>query len=392
MVAVVLAGLAVAGLVLAIVQAVALRQFLPAQQQPPAPHALPFISILKPLCGFDDALWSNLRSFSKIRYPRYEILLGVKDVRDPAFPVALRAAQRWPGRVRVVVQRGAPGLNPKVNQLITLASAARGDVLVVSDSNIRVGVHYLRGIAAAFDDPRVGLVTHPLAGVGERTAGALFDNLVVCGSIAPGVVSAKLVAGRDLVIGKSMALRKSDLRALGGFERLKDMLAEDFLCGRMVVRELGKRVAIVPEPIFNVSRSQSIPSFFSRYFRWSVMQRMAVGNGTYAAQIILNPVALAFGAFLARPERWTALALVISALARAALVECSARALGRRAFSAFALCAPLADLILAAAWAAGLVRNRINWRGNFFRVSEGTRLARLPQPELGAPEPQPDLG
>src|SRR5512138_1862328 len=200
------------GVLLAIVQTAALRAHL--RRPAPEPRSFPFLSVLKPLCGVDDGLWSNLRSFARQHYPRWEMLLGVKDALDPAYPVALRAAQRWPDRVRVILQRRAPGLNPKVNQLIGLSTAARGEVLVVSDSNVRVTSGYLRGIAAALEDPQVALVTHPVAGAGERTAGALLDNLTLCGSIAAGIAAAKRVAGKDLVVGKSMALRSRDLRAL----------------------------------------------------------------------------------------------------------------------------------------------------------------------------------
>lgn len=175
--------LATLAMLLSLLQASALRRFLrePARE----PRSFPFTSILKPLCGIDDALWNNLRSFVGLRYPAYEILLGVRDASDPAFLLALRAVERWPDRVRVVLQRGSPGFNPKVNQLITLAAAARGEILVISDSNVRVRRDYLRGIAAAFDDPRVALATHPVAGIGERSAGALFDNMAMCGSVAP---------------------------------------------------------------------------------------------------------------------------------------------------------------------------------------------------------------
>jgi ceramide glucosyltransferase len=364
--------LAAAGLLLAVAQAVALRLHL--RKSTPEPRTFPFVSILKPLCGVDDDLLRNLRSFTRLRYPGYEILLGVKDPRDPAHAVALRAAKCWPDRVRVVMQRGAPGLNPKVNQLITLASAARGEVLVVSDSNIRVGRDYLCGIAAALDDPQVALVTHPVAGIGERTLGALFDNLMMCGSIAAGVASVKRITGRDLVIGKSMALRRCDLQAMGGFERLKDVLAEDFLSGRIVVRELGKKVALARQPVFRVSRSQCVASFLGRYVRWSVMQRKAVGNAAYAAQILLNPVAFAAAALLASPDRWTATGFCIVALARSGLHESCARSVRGRGFAAFSLFSPLSDLLVACAWAAGMVRSEIQWRGNRLAVREGTRL------------------
>lgn len=381
-----LLGLAAAGLLLAVVQATALRLHL--RKRASEPRTFPFVSILKPLCGVDDDLWSNLRSFTRLRYPLYEILLGVKDTRDPAYSFALRAARQWPGLVRVVVQRGAPGFNPKVNQLITLATVAHGELLVISDSNIRVSRDYLRGIAAAFEDPQVGLVTHPVAGVGEKSLGALLDNAILCGSIAPGIVSSKRIARKDLVVGKSMALRRSDLRAMGGFERLKDVLAEDFLSGRIVTRELGKKVALLAQPVFNVCRSQCAMAFFSRYLRWSVMQRKAVGNAAYAAQIFLNPVALAAAAVIASPGRTTALGFGIAALARAALYESSARALRGRGFSAFCLLVPLGDLLVGCAWAAGFFRSEINWRGNRLAVRAGTRLEPVARPAFAAPEPR----
>src|SRR5690242_4528147 len=125
----------------------------------PAPRSAPGVSILKPLCGLDDRLEDNLASFAALPWPRLEVLLGVRSTRDAAYPLARAAARRWPGRFRVVLQRGAPGLNPKVNQLATLARAARHDVLVVSDSNVRVPHDYLAGIAAHLEDPGVGLVT-----------------------------------------------------------------------------------------------------------------------------------------------------------------------------------------------------------------------------------------
>src|SRR5687768_8410029 len=90
--------------------------------------SLQSVSILKPLCGLDDGLEQNLERFANLAYPSYELLLGVRDQSDPAYPVALRLAMRWPERVRVVVQRGAPGLNPKINQLITLEGEARYDL------------------------------------------------------------------------------------------------------------------------------------------------------------------------------------------------------------------------------------------------------------------------
>jgi ceramide glucosyltransferase len=270
------------GLAALLAQGVCLRRHL---RGPAAvPRRFPPISVLKPLCGVDDGLEENLATFAAIDYPDYEVVLGVRSPSDPAWPVARAAVGRWPRRFRAVLQRGEPGLNPKVNQLVTLARAARHDLLVVSDSNVRVAPGYLREVAALLEDPAVGLVTHPIAGVGERRLGSLMDHLHLAGAVAPGVVGAKRLAGRDIVVGKSMALRRADLAALGGFEVVKDVLAEDYVMGLLVPRQLGKRVVMARQPILDVSSGRTVGEFAARYQRWGVLQRQAVGPSAYAAR------------------------------------------------------------------------------------------------------------
>ena len=273
---------AAVGTALLLAQLAALRRHLRAPA--PAPRGRPAVSVLKPLCGVDDELERNLECFAALDWPEYEVLLGVRDLDDAACPVARRLVARHPGRFRLVLQRGEPGLNPKVNQLATLARAARHDVLVVSDSNVRVEPGYLAEIAALLEDPEVGLVSHPVVGVGERRLGSLFDALHLAGSVAPGVVAAQRLAGQDIVVGKSMAFRREDLAALGGFEAAKDVLAEDFVLGRMVSRRLGKRVALGLRPVQNVSVGRGVGDFVARYGRWAVLHRTVTGRAVHLSQ------------------------------------------------------------------------------------------------------------
>src|SRR5262245_39649991 len=159
----------------------------PLRRPRPVPARRPPISILKPLCGLDDRLAGNLLSFANLPYPDYEVVLGLRNANDAAYPLAWMAARRWPNRFRIVLQQGEAGLNPKVNQLCTLARHARHDVIVISDSNTRVQPDYLDDIAAHLDDSTVGLVTHALVGDGETEAdarlGAIADNLHLTGVI-----------------------------------------------------------------------------------------------------------------------------------------------------------------------------------------------------------------
>jgi ceramide glucosyltransferase len=367
-------SLAGAGLAMLGVEGRALRRKLSGPA--PSPGEAPGISVLKPLRGIDDDLEANLATFAAQDWPGCEVLLGLHDLSDPAEPLARAAVERWPGRFRVVVQEGERGMNPKVSQLAGLAAAARHGILVISDSNVRVGPGYLAEIAARLEDPEVGMVTHLIAGVGERSEGALLENLHLAGGVATGIAAAKAIAGRDVVMGKSMALRRADLEALGGFAAVKDLLAEDYVLGQMVSRVLGKRVELASRPVENVVQERTVGQFTQRARRWAVLQRTLVGPWLYAAQVVRNPVLLATLALAAAPASWTAAAWLAVAGARALLDGAAGSALRGGGFRPVQLLrVPVKDLLLGAAWAEGFFRRTVDWRGTRLRVLPGSRLA-----------------
>jgi ceramide glucosyltransferase len=372
------------GLGLVAIQLIVLRRHLCGP--PSRADRKPPISVLKPLCGLDDGLEHSLALFARLDYPEYEVVLGVRNVRDPAIGVARAAARRWPGRFRVVLQRGEPGLNPKVNQLVTLAWAARHDLLVVSDSNVRVEQGYLEEIAALLDDDGVGLVTHLIAGEGEASLGSLLDHLHLTASVAPSVLGLKRLAGRDVVVGKSMALRRADLLALGGFEAAKDVLAEDYVLGLLVADKLGKRVEVGRLPVRNVSERRTFLEFVGRYRRWGVLQRQAAGPLVHASGALLNPVLLAAtAAALSRTP--AAMGALAGACALKTLLDgASARALRPGGFRARQLAlVPVKDIVLGLVWACCFVRRDVAWRGTRLVVERGTRIE-VPTPH-GPPIP-----
>jgi len=374
LVALVLFAAAALGLVLVALLALVVRRHVAAPVAMVAGPRAP-ISILKPLCGLDDGLWESLTLFADLDYPAYEVVLGVKSAADPAWELACAAARRWPERFRAVLQRGEPGLNPKVNQLLTLAREARHDLLVVSDSNVRVARGYLTETAALLADENVGLVTHPVVGVGEARLGSLFDHLHLAGAVAPGVIGAKRLAGRDVVVGKSMAMRRADLVRVGGFEAVQDVLAEDFVLGLLVPERLGKRVALAPTPVRNVSERRTLSDFSARYRRWAVLQRQLVGPFVYSAQAILNPVLLAAAGLACERSGLAAVGFGGACFLKAALDGVSARALRPSGFSAAQLAlVPAKDLVFGAAWAYGLVRRDVLWRGTRLLVGRGSRI------------------
>jgi ceramide glucosyltransferase len=354
------------------------------------PRAWPGISVLKPLCGADDDLAANIASFAALPYGgAWEVVLGVRSPDDAAWPVAQEAVRRWPHRMRLVRQECEVGLNPKVNQLVGMARAARHDLLVISDSNIRVPDAYLADIAAHLARPGVACVTHPIGGAGHRTLGAFLDNLHLASSVATGMVAAQRVARRPLVVGKSMALWRRDLELLGGFESVANVLAEDHALGKRIRSELRAGVAVSSLPVWNIAVEKSLGHFFGRYLRWSVIHRTAISLPAYLAESLLNPIPLAVIGYALRPTAGAATTLAVCAVLKPTLDAVAFSRLRRELFSwrAFGV-AWLKDLLLFATWVHGLFARTVVWRGNRLRVHSGSRLVPLADP---IPSRSPDV-
>ena len=175
-----------------------------------------------------------------------------------------------------------------------------------------------------------------------------------------------------------MAMRRSDLRRIGGFTRVKDVLAEDYVLGLAIPRKLGKRVVVGHQPIENVSKDRDLASFVSRYQRWAVMQRRMAGTVAYWAQLLLNPLPLALAAVALHPVGTIATAAAGIACAKLACDAAVARQLRPGGFSLAALAlVPLKDLLVGLAGLQGLLRSTVEWRGNRLLVLEGSRLAHM---------------
>ncbi len=346
------------------------------------PTSWPGISVLKPLCGADDELAANLASFAELPYAgEYEVVLGVRSPEDAAWPIAEEAVRRWPHRMRLVRQEREVGLNPKVNQLVGMAQAARHALLVVSDSNIRVPGAYLADIAAHLARTGVGCVTHPIGGAGQRTLGAFLDNVHLASTVATGMVAAKRVAGKPLVVGKSMALWRHDLELLGGFESVANVLAEDHALGNRIRRELNAGVAVSSLPVWNIAVEKSVGHFFRRYLRWSVIHRTAISFPTYLAESLLNPIPLAVIGYALRPTSGAAATLAVCAVLKPTLDAVAFSRLRRELFSwrAFGV-VWMKDVLLFVTWVYGLFARTVVWRGNRLRVHSGSRLMPLADP------------
>ena len=193
------------------------------------------VSILKPLKGVDPGMYESLRSQCQQDYPEYEIIFGVNESADPAVELVKQLQAEFPQRaIRLKVCSDNLGANIKVSNLVQMMKEARYENIIVSDSDIRVEPDYLRRVVGPLGDPKIGLVTCLYRGVPASTLGSRLESLGISTDFVPGVLVARQIEnGIRFGLGSTLAFRRRDLKAIGGFEAIADYLADDY--------ELGKR-------------------------------------------------------------------------------------------------------------------------------------------------------
>ncbi len=349
------------------------RYFAKKRKLPASAAHLPPVSILKPVRGLDCDAYENFATFCRLDYPEYEILFCVGETSDPAIQVIERLQRDFPHRkIRLLV--GAPeiGASRKVNKMCRLASEASSDLLVISDSDVRVEPSYLRDVVAPFADPEVGAVTSFFR---STTVGGGFGaTLDAAGSAVEFAASALLaqkMEGIRFTLGATMATTKKRLAEIGGFEALANHYVDDFELGNRIAGR-GHRVEFAPTPVCLVYPRETFSEFFRHELRWTIGLRNVRPAG-HAAMIFTFGLPWTVLAAVAAPTFAWAVSFIGAYLALRYAVYLTLGAWGLRdeIVRRYWWLAPLRDAVNFSVWVASFFSNRIRWRGLEFRVKEG---------------------
>jgi len=331
------------------------------------------VSILKPLKGTDPEMYESFRSHCQQDYPEFEIIFGVSDANDLAIQQVERLKIEFPQRaIRLMVCPENLGANTKVSNLAQMARDARYEHFVVNDSDIRVGPHYLRNVVMPLADAKVGLVTCLYRGVPASTLGSRLESIGISTDFAPGVLTARfLEKGIRFGLGSTLALRRSDLKAIGGFESFADYLADDYELGKRIA-SLGLRVELSKEIVETFLPAYSFAGFVQHQLRWARTIRASRFWGflglifTFALPWVVLAMLASRGAVWA----WGLLAVACCVRLFAAVVAGRAVLHDRHTYSPLWLI-PLRDLIAPVVWLASFAGAKIVWRGDRFQLKDG---------------------
>jgi|KBSSwiStaDraftv2_1062776.scaffolds.fasta_scaffold22887_4 ceramide glucosyltransferase len=336
----------------------------------PATEPAPDLTILKPLHGDEAGLYENLASFCEQDYSgAVQIVFGVENPNDPAIAVVERLRAAYPGKaLELVIEPRAVGSNPKVANLINMSGRIAHDVIVLADSDIRVRRDYLARLVGALERQGGGAVSCPYYGISTGSLWSQLAQLTIDSHFLPGVVVGARLKLSQPCLGSTIALRRSSLSAIGGFEPLADCLADDYVLGELL-RERGEPVSVLSFAVGHVCAESSIVELWRHELRWALTIRTVDPLG-YLGWTVSHAFPLALIAWLLGGS-WPAIVLAVAALVcRAVLISATERGYGLPPHPYWLI--PVRDLLSFAVFVAGFVARDVSWRGHHYELmSEG---------------------
>jgi ceramide glucosyltransferase len=339
----------------------------------------PAVSVLKPIYGLEKGLRENLRSTCAQDYRDFEVVFSVQRRDEPALPL-LQEAQRefGPERVKIAVDTTQTAPNGKIRNLLGALPHARHDVLVISDSDVRVPPDYLRRIVAPLDEPGVGCACTFYRAVGAERWFETLEQLTFNADFVPNLVFAHVSGATRFLLGASTAIRRRMLETIGGLRELADYLVEDYEMGRRVLAA-GRRIAMVPVFVDTIVDLKDARQWWLHHLYWDQNTRAANPLGLLGTGVIRAvPFAFVFaGLRLFDP---LGLAVLVAAIVlRMASGGAFLWGLGdghglRRLFLL-----PVRDLAGLASWILAFVRPVVVWRqAEFVLTRDGRMLPKEP--------------
>ena len=343
------------------------------------PGFTPPLTLLKPLAGAEPDLEAHLASFFEQDYPEFEILFCAREANDAGLEIARAVAARYPQVPAKFMSTGEPPyINAKVASMEAMEKSAMHDILVISDSDVRVSPDYLRAVALPFADEKVGGMCCPYRGI--AAGGGLWARLEAVGmsvEMTSGVLVARLMEGMQFVLGPTMAFRRDAIRRMGGFKVTADYCADDFVLGNETYK-LGQTVVLSHHAIDHIVINLSLMASLKHQVRWMKSTRFSRPKGHFGTALTFSMpfglLGLAAGLLLGHV--WWGVALLSWAVAtRLALSIAVGRMVVRdpNRFNLLVLY-PVRDLMGFFFWASSYMGSRILWRGRVFQLLPGGKM------------------
>ena len=278
-----------------------------------------------------------------------------------------RLRQEYPNRdISLVVDARLHGSNRKMSNLANMVDAARHEIFVLSDSDVRVARDYVRTVVAPFHDRRVGAVTCLYTGTAAGGLSCALGAMFINDWFLPAVLVSVALSKLNFCFGQTMAVRRDVLDSLGGFTGLAPYLADDYMLGKLV-SDQGFEVRLVEAGVENVFSDSSFATVLRRELRWSRTYRTLRPVG-YAFSFLTDTTALALLYLLASAGNAIGVSVFAATLALRVGQYAAIRLRFRPVAGGPFWLVPIRDLMCFAIRVGSFLGRRVEWKGETFTV------------------------
>jgi len=336
------------------------------------PKFTPPVSNLKPIRGLDPEAYENLASFCVQDYPDYEIVFCIDPDDTAVISVVEKLQRNFPERqIRVLYGSGRVATNDKVAKLARLVSEAEHEIVVISDSDVRVGKDYLRRIVAPLRKPNVGAVTCFYLPTEVRT---FTDHLQTAGMVSdfyPSILVAWQLDGVKFALGTTIATTRSRLAGFGGYAVLENGPADDLLVGRRIA-EQGCEVVLLNYAVETVPDYDSMGALFHKRLRWMTVMRHMRPMG-HLGLLLTQGLPWSIAALAVHPSATVAAAFFGTYIFLRGLMTwvIGVHGLRETRLAKQIPMIPLWDALACVIWLVSFVRTSIRWRGADYHLRDG---------------------
>jgi len=334
----------------------------------------PPLTIIKPLCGLDWQIYENLASFCEQDYTQYQIVFALRSLDDPCFKIAQKIQQDFPDLdISLIVNKRTIGNNLKVSNLANALTIAKYPILVIADSDIKVGSDYLKEIVKPLKDPQTAVVTCPYNSLVKGKV-AIFEALGIATVFNPKIMVARKLEGVSFGFGSTIAIKRAVLEEIGGFEAIADYLSDDFQLANQPYRR-GYRVHLSRYIVEHVSADVKLADLFARQLRWAKgvkSERFWGYVGLIFTQLTTNSL---FFLLLSQFSLFSYLVFSISWLIRLLMAYIVGAVLFKDSLAKkYLYLVPLRDMFDFFIWVLGFFGDTISWRDNKFKLVDKGKL------------------
>jgi ceramide glucosyltransferase len=339
----------------------------------------PPITILKPICGIDSDAYENLASFCQQDYPKYQLIFAVLEREDPAIEIVQKVIHDFPDLdIQLIIGEATTtiGANRKVSNLVNAFTKAKYDILVIADSDIRVGRDYLQRVIQPLKAENVGIVTCLYRSLAQGLVATL-EALGTATEFQAGVLVSRQLEGVKFALGQTIVIRKNVLEAIGGFTAISDYLADDFQLGYLSA-QAGYQVVLSDFVVEHVLATTTLVDSFKRLIRWARGVRVSRPWG-YLGLIFTHGTATSLLFLIATGGStlgWVVLAITWTIRLIMAWII-GVNILNDPQAKKIIWLVPLRDIISFAIWLYSFMGNTIEWRGRRLKLTKSGKLVQI---------------